>query len=302
MLKLPDRDLSPAALDFLRARQAEIDGKGDFKARAAWADKSWDEKNAVGTGGKAAFEEIEASLKSMCPTDNLCHYCELGEAKDIEHVAPKSYFPQHAFHWPNYLLVCKECNTGQKLDKMYVFAAGDSAEVVRLKRGSEPPTSDFAFVNPRVEDPMAAMQLNLLDFLYYPMPATSPSPSRDQEKATRTIEILNLNGRRGLIRAHENAFTDYKNQLKVYVDVLDANNLDELQKATSGYPMINPADGEFVHQKSKVLEQLQKGFTKTSHPTILREMIRQSARLEKNLQANIKKSGIETWLPRLAQA
>lgn len=298
MLRLPDRDLSSATAAYLQSRQAEIDAQPDFGQRADRADDYWTNKTAIKTGGSAAFEEIEATLRGMSTVEDMCQYCEMGEASDIEHVAPKMLFPGFAFRWHNYLLVCKQCNTGKKLDQMYVFVAPDTSEVVRAKRGREPASQEIAFFNPRVENPMDCLRINVEDLLFEPIRVSGDATGRCWEKATRTIEILELNVRRRLVNDRKDAFRDYTNQLKVYADAVKSENFQQLQQATSGYPVVAAEAGDFEKEKERVLNILRAGFSRTSHPTVLCEMLRQSGQLSKELQANIQASGIPDWLSR----
>ncbi|MFO1234889.1 MAG: HNH endonuclease domain-containing protein [Rivihabitans pingtungensis] len=88
---------------------------------------------------------MRAQLKQESVGAGLCCYCEQNEeATDIEHILPKSLFPQQTFVADNYLLACKTCNTGHKLDKMAVFVPAGSVVNECLARQEEPASQDVA--------------------------------------------------------------------------------------------------------------------------------------------------------------
>jgi len=107
MLHLTHKDLSAQTQNHLNARQSDIDGKAPFAIRADRAGSLWDAKTGSKLGD-LAFAEIKTTLIVMCIGVEICNYCEQSEASDIEHILPKSLFPEHAFRWTNYLLACKK--------------------------------------------------------------------------------------------------------------------------------------------------------------------------------------------------
>ncbi len=109
MIQLTKKQLSDDTKAHLSQIQLEINSMADFALQVEKAQKTWKSK---GNGsGKQAFGEVKSTLEKMCVSTEICNYCEQNEASDIEHIAPKSFFPNHAFVWENYLLACKNCNS-----------------------------------------------------------------------------------------------------------------------------------------------------------------------------------------------
>jgi len=272
MLPLTNKNLSDQCLLHLANKQLDIDGKSTFPDKAARAGTLWDQKSRS-QEGKQAFDEVKSSLLSMCVGVEICNYCEQSEASDIEHILPKSLFPSEAFAWTNYLLACKKCNTTHKLDAMYVFSPAGSTTTVWIARGTEPPTTDYAFIHPRLENPMDWMQLSFDDFLFYARPPHAPG-TRGFQKVERTLEILELNNRPSLVKYRREAFGNYKRLLREYVAVKQAINYAQLEDAVSGDPIVNPA-APFTIEQNRLLDSLKNSILTGEHPTVWREMIRQ---------------------------
>lgn len=218
----------------------------------------------------------------MCVGVEICNYCEQSEASDIEHILPNSLFPNKAFVWDNYLLACKKCNTTHKLDAMYVFNPANSANTVWVDRGTEPPTTDYAFIQPRLEDPMDWMELHFDDFLFWARSPHAPG-TRGFEKVERTLEILELNNRPNLVKYRREAFGNYKRLLREYVDVKGATNHKELENAVNGDPQVIPT-APFADEQHRLLDSIRNSILTGEHFTVWREMIRQRTSLPTRIQ------------------
>lgn len=283
MLKLIDRELPHHAVDALKDLQKEIDILPE-KERAAKAKALWE-----GRTNNEAFETIHRTLKGMCVGKAKCNYCEHNEAADIEHIAPKSLFPELAFVWTNYILACKQCNTGHKLDKMYVFSPPGSATSFLAKAaadGSLPESKDLAYIHPRFEDPMDLMQLNMWedgdlgDFIFYPLHSRD---TREHAKVANTLEILKLDEARSLDYDRAKTFNSFKASLAEYARVVKASTHEDLTAATRGYPPIDRQQPIEV-EKNKILASITKDIEESIHPTVWREMIRQRTTLPQPMQ------------------
>lgn len=281
MLPLTNKNLSNLSLRHLAKRQSDINGKTPFLAQAARAGYLWDNKSQS-KAGKRTFTEIKSTLISMCVGVEICNYCEQSEASDIEHILPKSLFPSQAFVWTNYLLACKKCNTTHKLDAMYVFQPTGSSNTIWVARGTQPPTTDYACIQPRLENPMDWMQLSFKDFLFYARPPHEPG-TRGFEKVERTLEILALNNRPNLVKYRREAFGNFKRLLREYVAVKQATDHDELEQAVSGDPAVNPAT-PFDQEQQRLIDNLKNSILTGEHPTVWREMIRQCGTLPHLIQ------------------
>lgn len=281
MLPLTNKNLSNLSLRHLAKRQSDINGKTPFLAQAARAGYLWENKSQS-KAGKRTFTEIKSTLISMCVGVEICNYCEQSEASDIEHILPKSLFPSQAFVWTNYLLACKKCNTTHKLDAMYVFSPAGSTTTVWIARGTEPPTPDYAFIHPRLENPMDWMQLSFDDFLFYARPPHAPG-TRGFQKVERTLEILELNNRPSLVKYRREAFGNYKRMLREYVAVKQATTHAQLEDAVSGDPIVNPAT-PFTIEQNRLLDSLKNSILTGEHLTVWREMVRRRGLLAPPIQ------------------
>lgn len=294
MLKLIERELPQHAVDFLRALQQEIDSLPE-KERAAKAKALWGSRT-----NNEAFETIYNVLKGMCVGKAKCNYCEHNEAADIEHVAPKSLFPDLAFVWTNYILACPKCNSRHKSNKMYVFDPEGSATSVLAEvanDGSLPKSKDLAFIHPRTDDPMQLMRLNIWeegkigDFFFGPC---YPFGTREHIKAKNTADILDMeDGERSLHYDRFNAFQSFKSILAQYAAVIRATSFLELKEATRGYPQLDERQ-PLENEKQKVLQFLKDSIQDSYHPTVWQEMIRQRAALPQPIQQDFE-TAKELW-------
>ena len=235
MIQLATKDISEASQDVLKSLQKAVADETNFTLKAKKAKDLWNSKSSSKLK-KKCFNEIKDTLEGMCVSVQICNYCEQSEANDIEHIHPKSFFPNLTFKWTNYLLACKQCNSGEKLDKCYIIDNQNTAHV--LPRGIEPLVGPIAFINPRLEDPNKFMLLDLGSngiegtWEYMLVPGLSPL---DIHKAKKTIDILNLNSRVPLIHARKNAAIFYFERIDRLVKILETNSMDELRKILTPY-------------------------------------------------------------------
>ena len=261
MIKIEDKILSDNVIQILKSLQTQIDGMNSFSEKADKAQSLWGTKG--GTEGKKAFEEIKDMLISMCIYVEICNYCEQSEANDIEHISPKSFFPNMTFVWKNYLLACKQCNSGLKLDKCFVMDS--SGKIFETLRGQEPSHKQIAFINPRVENPNDFMYLNMETYKFDIFPWLE---NTEKNKAQSTIDILQLNNRATLIKARESAKGHYYDKLERLARVLETKNKTQMAKA------LNPATDKFDMTKSmkdlkiEVTQNYKKYIQKYQHPSV----------------------------------
>ncbi len=287
MLKLIEKELSDATKAYLATLQSEVDAQPTFVAKVNRAQTLWKSKTSSPTG-KIAFQEIKLKLISMCVGVEGCNYCERNEASDVEHILPKGRFPHLAFVWSNYLLACKNCNTGFKGDKIYLFRSAISNDTYRPSRKNEPLTTDVAFFHQRLENPSHFMQLSIVDaeferdFLYYPR-RPFHSKTREYKKVLHTLNILGLNERPSLIDHRRREFGNYKIRLQFYVDVKSAKNASSINKLAFVDPEIDPTK-PFAQEQQRILQAIQTDILTADHPTVWQEMIRQRALLPTKIQ------------------
>jgi hypothetical protein len=109
MMLLQNKILPTNIQTALNRLQNDVNLLSTFTERVDKAKSLWNTKG--GATGKKAFETVKTCLQSMCISVEVCNYCEANEAGDIEHIAAKTFFPELAFVWDNYLLACKTCNS-----------------------------------------------------------------------------------------------------------------------------------------------------------------------------------------------
>lgn len=228
MIRLPARTLPQDALDHLQSVQDQIDAEPTFAAQVAKAKTKWDGKKGS-NAGKACFQSVQDTLTEMCQGARRCAYCEDSLADEIEHVKPKNFFPDITFAWSNYLYACGPCN-GKKSDTYFVFDAVSGAPE-RLIRGQEPPPGEPVFLDPRSEDPLDFLQIDILD-TFRMVPNFDLDPE-DQQRAELTLEILALEtGTAGhLVQARKQAYRNFRSRLKELVELFELDPHSETLKA-----------------------------------------------------------------------
>lgn len=230
MLRISDKDLAASANTVLNQMQSQVDREATYPDQVTKASALWDAKRGT-RPRREAFATIRDTLATMCIGPVRCAYCEDSAADEIEHVYPKSLFPERAFQWSNFLFACGPCN-GPKSNKFGVLALGKVSEFCRTKDElvAPPPTGISALVDPRVEDPTEILELDLGGvtpdgdeipgtFLFVPRSGISES---EEARADFTIRTLGLN--REIVRmARRNAFGGFRARLREYVAKIREN-------------------------------------------------------------------------------
>jgi hypothetical protein len=258
-----------------------VDGSGSFSDRVERAGDLWDRKTKV-AGGSAAFQRIKADLTAMCVGVEICSYCENNEATDIEHIFPKSSFPERSFEWENYILACKTCNTTYKNDDYAIFDPALSGTVKELTPRDHPrpvpPTDDSAFITPRLEDPLYFLWLDVAGgtFVFSEHPLLTSA--REKAKAAYTIKLLQLSDRPALTEAHKKAFLFYRDRLRDCAEAEQAKSHVQLARLVA---KLEP-DHEKVdrakplrQEQDRVIQAIRRAIQTTAHPTVWHEMKRQ---------------------------
>ncbi len=278
MRQILSKTLAPETQTYLNGLQSKIiNGSGDdadvsFAAQVKRAKTTWKPDTRH-------FKDIKAVLKDMTVAGR-CNYCEADRACDIEHIYPKSKFPELAYTWTNYILACKFCNSYLKSDKFAVFSPKDSTIKIDLKRNAEsvteddaPPSDDGLLINPRTENPQNLIRLDLIGqtFLYQPIgfdPAT-----RDYQRADYTIDLLDLKNE-DLIQAMRNQNRFFISSLEKYKMVKDATDFDTLKAIIGDFPFIKDK-GDFFAEQQRMLLNLKNSIQNAMYPTIWDELKRQ---------------------------
>ena len=282
MLKLSKLGIPGAAtLRYLTKRQNDIDGK-PANQQVSRAQTLWDAKGGS-KDGTVAFAEVKQLLADVCVGTKLCNYCEQGEATDVEHIYPKSFFPKRTFQWPNYLLACSTCNSHYKGDKFAVFPPTQPTVAVELKRGQPVPCDDAAFIDPRLENPMKYLWLDLLEGTYQLRVHHDLIDPRDIAKAEHTLRILQIGERRSLADPRGAAFQFFQAQLERYEQIGKATTWGALEKLARDPHLVdrtNPLNAE----RQRMMDGLKAYILGYPHPTVWHEMKRQRQWLPKTGQ------------------
>ena len=232
MLAVGQRVLPATAAAVLADLQAVVNAGADYSARVGAAKVQWDQKGST-QAKAAAFRIIRATLAEMCVGPVRCAYCEDSLADEVEHILPKTLFPERTFDWHNYLYACGPCN-GPKSNRYGVLTGVEIVEVVQ-RRGVPvvpPPPGVSGFIDPRTEDPLLFFELDmggvtprgdLIEGTFELLPA-SGLPDAVAARAKFTSNVLGLN--REVIRvARANAFGGFRTRLREYAECKEAGDL-----------------------------------------------------------------------------
>lgn len=247
MIRIPTLDLLPAANTRLQNYQSEIDAGGSYSDRVALAKSRFASRN---TAANSTFAVVRSTLALMCRGARRCMYCEDSVADEVEHVKPKDLYPESVFVWENYLYSCGPCNSGKRGRYAVVLPQSRLVEVTRGKADPvvPPPHGLPAFIDPRTEDALLLIQLDLVGTFHF-IPLFPPG-TVDFLRAKHTIDVLKLNAREYLIDARKSAYESYRARLTEYCGLKDKS------------------------PRSPRLRQLKKGLLNMGQPTVWAEMKR----------------------------
>lgn len=250
MIRLPEVALPDATQQELARLQNRIDGEASYAAQVVAAKSLFAQSNKP---TNRTFRVVREKLEEMCSGARRCCYCEDSRADEVEHIQPKDLYPEAVFVWDNYVYACGPCN-GPKNNQFAVFSAttGEMVEVTRRTGQSvEPPEGgEHAFINPRQENALDLLDLDLVDTFRF-LPIVLAKSTRENAKADYTIRVLRLNDRDDLVRARKEAYGDYRARLKEYITERNGG------------------------ASSTALERLKRALQRKGHPTVWAEMKRQ---------------------------
>lgn len=250
MIQLHDKTPSAATLTKLKGYQKLVDDMASF---AEQVKEAKDKFKSYNKNGNAAFDEVKVKLNEMCCGPERCNYCEDSKADEVEHIAPKDWFPGKCFSWPNYCYSCGTCN-GPKNNKFAIFKASDGS-FTKLTREKDadvlpPDAGHAALISPRDENPLDFLFLDIENSFFF-APVKDDENDKDNIRATYTIDTLGLNSRSYLVKARRLAFSNFRSRLSDYITHRDAGT-DQGQ-----------------------LNEMVKHIKEEHHQTVWREMIRQ---------------------------
>jgi uncharacterized protein (TIGR02646 family) len=250
----PPRELQ-SELDHL---QAKIDTEPEFEKRCEKAQSTWKNKS------KSTAEQLIDRLRELSSLKWHCHYCEDNEDSDIEHICPKSFFPEKTFVWENYLLACKLCNSGYKLD--HCFLIDENGNLAKLPRKQRPQQdAQHAFINPRSENPNDLLLLNLQTFTFHNI---AQPGSIEWHRVEKTLEILQLNNRDKLIRSRKAAAIQCYDLMDRLCRILRATTHSEVERLL--HPDFEPIDHskELSIIQSEISQSFRDFLLSQRHPAV----------------------------------
>lgn len=251
MIRLPD-DIYPnkEILDKLQEYQKLIDVLQNYQEEVTQAKSLFTQKNKK---GNKVFNIVKEKLTEMCAGARRCIYCEDSMSDEIEHILPKSLYPNKCFDWNNYIYICGICNV-QKNNKFAIFLKDNrTVSIIDAKKAQNLksyPVGKPVLINPRMENAMDFCMLDLSGTFKFVIIVPENTP--EYKRADYTINVvLRLNNQREFLRqARENAYGNYKARLF-----------------------------EYNHRKQKgesadILTKIIRGIQSESHPTVWKEMQR----------------------------
>jgi uncharacterized protein (TIGR02646 family) len=229
--------------------QNQVDAKPKYKEQVKKAKSFFKNKNKK---SNKTFKAIKKALDRMCSGARRCHYCEDSAADEVEHFYPKDLYPEYCFSWGNYLYSCGRCNGTYKSNKFKIFIENtrDVIDITPPRKNRQyvrPPSGDPLLINPRNDNPLDYIKLNLKTLKYEEIVDNGTEAFSQGEW---TIECLGLNKREVLVKSRNEAFDNYIARLETYRAKRNTALAEKLQK------MI-------------------KGIKTMAHPTVWQEMVRQ---------------------------
>lgn len=260
MIKLPHTDVTAAMLAGLAEYQRIVDDQPSYSERVAKAKSEFGARNKK---TNPVFREVRAALSRMCTATRRCCYCEDSVADEVDHIAPKDLYPEHAFVWQNYLYSCGPCNSPKGSQYAIINAQGQLQLVSRSPNApvTEPATGEHALINPRLEDPQEFLWLDIIDTFNFVAVADAGTPS--EIRASYTCKLLALNNRDLLIEARRVAFGSYRARLIEYIHKRDSgSSAAELLELVNGLKsMANPAVWMEMQRSHAALPEIERLFT-----------------------------------------
>src|ERR1700760_1308012 len=162
MLRIPESALPRPTGKVLDDLQELVNKKKKYPARVLEAGKLWKAKKGKKTY-KEAFDTVRLELGKISYGVNRCAYCEDSLGDEIEHLRPKSLFPQLAFRWENYAFACGPCN-GPKSNRFAIVEENGAIDEFVRKPDDKivaPQNGMSGLIDPRTEDPLVFLDLDL---------------------------------------------------------------------------------------------------------------------------------------------
>lgn len=178
-------EINQDSRNFLARLQNLVNDAGTRQEKRSRSKQYFSNKSAI------PWRSIRSSLQNSVPGKDVCHYCEMDRHRDIDHIRPKSIYPELAFRWENFVLSCTICNQNLKRDKFSILDFdGNVVDLTHFSRAeTEPPHGVGCILNPRCDDGSEY-------FHYDPDTGFVIALGKSKEnfnRASYTIDLLNLN-------------------------------------------------------------------------------------------------------------
>jgi len=223
MLKIIDKNISQESLEKLNNLQSQINILPSKINQKEKAEFMWQNRT-----NNSTFVEIREILGKMCNGNERCCYCEDSHGHTIEHIFPKSLFPEKTFVWTNYLYVCSECNSAK--NKCFpIFTNNLNFEQAKIESIEN---YDIVLLNPRQDEPTNYFELDIIDTFQFVN--SYESITKEYIRAKQTLIILGLNidnGKKGEILTEQRkiAFQVFRSHLIRYKILKEENNITEIE-------------------------------------------------------------------------
>jgi uncharacterized protein (TIGR02646 family) len=249
------RALGEGELDALKAWQHAINTISDYRTRIREAERLFKSRNRL---KNKVFGRVRRVLGAMRPGRLYCMYCETSRGRHIDHYHPKALYPKRVFVWRNYLYLCDGCNL-RKGDRFPLRLA--DGMVKHLPDGdAPPPRGEPMLINPRHEDPMRLLWLDLGTFLYVP---DITATQAEQLRASETIKLLDLN-ETALVRVRKDAFEWFRDALQVHLAERNCDPISSIRRAERIRSSQNLTVWEEMKRQRALHPSLDALFTKAS--------------------------------------
>ena len=228
MIGLATVTLDPESCAQLDAWQRDLNAVPAYPDRVEAGKERFKRYNVK---ANAAFRYVREALRRMSHGATRCAYCEHSTPDEVEHIWPKDYYPERVFDWHNYLYACGICN-GRKLNQWGVRTSPGVHHTLtrsRAERESKvyapPPAGDALFIDPREEDPLRLLRVDLVD-TFEVVPRVGLD-AWDNARAAWTITALELNLREDLVAARAGRYLNYLDSLKQHIADREAGAPDD---------------------------------------------------------------------------
>ena len=216
MFKITNGRLDPASLARLAKFQEPVNQQDRYIDQVEMAQAQWKTRR-----NDPVFESVTDELSIMGWPGGYCHYCCGSEAGHIDHYQPKNLYPRLTFVWSNFIHSCERCNTRHKKDQCAVIVGEAEPLFVDLTRQRRadvrrPRAGRIALINPRREDPMELLRLDIGANGTFAFEPTHAPGTIEWYRADYTRRVLGLNTRAYLIRERRGAYEAIVRFLKAY--------------------------------------------------------------------------------------